>query len=318
MNSTSNTSNNVQNKKLPEGYTPLEYIEYRPKQVQQYVYGNFERFKDASQLAKKINDSCKNVVCGITISQTPDDVSFRVVFPESVFNQVDFINKQDCEIVKPPVMFTYNIPKVYRFVEEKYIDSFFETGKLKLTTFEKCKQLEDANRNDANEGVSVLNGYDGKYRFECKMGVGSDVIMLCTSLCNSYSDSNRIPFGQSIEIFDIQGLMIAIAEQLKEKDYNIKGMLYGPCFYSEKEFHGKIDSAAFREKQDVGVFDWDEMIKINQSISGPNIYFQKPIDKRTETEFRMIWLVDDIKGDEDVFVTIQDPRKYCRKVSAVA
>lgn len=313
----SKTSNSKQNKGLPEGYTPLEYIEYRPMQVQRYMYGNFERYKDALQQAITINELCKNNVCEITACQTPDDVSFRVVFPEQVFDQIDFISKQDCELIPSPVNVSYNIPMIYRFMEERYIDSFFQTGTLKLTTFEKCKNLEDANRNDGNEGISVLNGYDGEYRLECKIGVGSNAILLCTSLCNSYTDSKGILFGQSIEIFNVEGLVVAIAEELKAMGYGLKSILFGPCFYSEKEFHKETDLSKFMEKQDKGILDWDEMMRINQCISGTNIYFQKPIDKRTETEFRMIWLVDDLKGNEDIYVTIQNPQSYCRRVPSI-
>lgn len=317
MSTTFKTNDNRQNKELPEGYTPLEYIEYHPKQPQMYMYGNFERYKDAIQQAKTINELCKNNVCGITIYQTPDDVSFRVVFSEHVFDQIDFISKQDCELVPSQENVSYNIPMIYRFIEERYIDSFFQTGTLKFSTFEKCKKLEDANRNDTQEGISVLNGYDGKYQIQCKIGVGCDAIILCTSLCNSYTDRNNITYGKSIEIFNVPGFISAISEQLKKMGYGLKSILFGPCFYSEKEFHKEVDFEMFREKTNQGMIDWDEMMRINQCISGPNIYFQKPIDKRIETEFRMIWLVDDLKGNEDIYVTIQNPEKYCKKVSSI-
>ena len=45
---------------LPEGYTPIEYIEYRPKQEQLFAFGQFERFKEALELAKRINTSYGN------------------------------------------------------------------------------------------------------------------------------------------------------------------------------------------------------------------------------------------------------------------
>ena len=32
-------------RQLPEGYTPLEYIEYRPKQERLFTYGRFEKYK---------------------------------------------------------------------------------------------------------------------------------------------------------------------------------------------------------------------------------------------------------------------------------
>ncbi|MBQ7736112.1 MAG: hypothetical protein IJT61_09355 [Bacteroidales bacterium] len=168
-----------------------------------------------------------------------------------------------------------------------------------------------------NEGRSLLYGYDGEYKIQFDVGVGSEAIMLCASLCNSYTNDKGISCSQSIEIFDVPGLVIAIAEQLQSKGYKVRSILHGSCFYTEKEFHQVIDSENFRKKLDKGVFDYDEMTKINQSISGYNIYFQKAVEKRMENEYRMIWLVDDLKEGENFMVTIQNPEKYCRKVKAI-
>ena len=62
------------------------------------------------------------------------------------------------------------------------------------------------------------------------------------------------------------------------------------------------------------VFDWDEMTKIANTISGNNMFFQKPIDKRLENEFRLLWIVDNIKKDQDIFVTIPHPEAFCRLI----
>ena len=45
-------ANNI---KLPEELQAVEYIEYHPKQENIYVFGQFERYRDALELAKRIN-----------------------------------------------------------------------------------------------------------------------------------------------------------------------------------------------------------------------------------------------------------------------
>ena len=305
------------NYQLPEGYTPVEYIEYQPKQEQLYAFGQFERFKEALGLAKRINTSYGNNVCNITSIQIPENVLFCVVFPESVFEKVDYINREECTMCKTPTNVDYNIPILYRFLDLKgeYVDMFFETGNLKLSTFENCKKLEDENRKDTKEGQSELFGYDGDIKMQIGYGVGSDAILLCTSLCSEYKDDKGAIYTKFIEIFDVQGLLFAIAEQLTINGYVIKNILFGPCFYTNKEFHNTVCSDKFREKLDKEkVFDGDERAKIANTIGGNNVCFQKPIDKRLENEFRLLWIVDNIKKDQNIFVTIPHPEAYCRLI----
>lgn len=307
------THNNT--KELSEGFIPVEYIEYRPKQERLYAFGEFEKYKEALELTNRINTSCKDNVCQITSIQLPDNVLFCVVFPESVFEKVDYVNKEKCTMCKTPISMINNIPFLYRFMEAQYVEMFFETGMLKLTTFEKCKELEDENRKDTKEGQSELFGYDGDCKLEIGFGVGGDVILLCTSLCSEYKDKKGTIYNKYIEIFDVQGLILAIAEQLSKSGYVVKTILFGPCFYSEKEFHNVVHSEAFREKMDKEQsFDWDELSKITNTIAGYNIYFQKPIEKRQENEFRFLWIVDNIKKNKDVFVTVPHPEAYCRLI----
>ena len=216
-----------------------------------------------------------------------------------------------------PTDVVYNIPILYRFLDLKgeYVDLFFETGKLKLTTFDNCKNLEDEIRKDTKEGQSELFGFDGDIKMQISYGVGSDAILLCTSLCSEYKDDKDAIYTKFIEIFDVQGLLFAIAEQLTKNGYVIKNILFGPCFYTKKEFHNSVCSEKFREKLDKEkVFDWDEMTKIANTISGNNMFFQKPIDKRLENEFRLLWIVDNIKKDQDIFVTIPHPEAFCRLI----
>ena len=305
------------NDQLPEGYTPVEYIEYRPRQEQFFAFGQFERFKEALELAKRINTSFGNDICEITNIQVHENVLFCVIFPELVFEKVDYINREECTKCEIPTNVVYNIPILYRFLDIKgeYVDIFFEKGLLKLTTFDNCKKLEDENRKDTNEGQSDLYGYDGDIKMQIGFGVGSDAIMLCTSLCSEYKDDKGAIYTKFIEIFDVQGLLLAIAEQLTKNGYIIKSIMFGPCFYTKKEFHNTVRSEAFREKLDKEqVFDWDEMTKIANSISGNNIFFQKPIEKRLENEFRLLWFVDNIKKYQDIFVTIPHPEAFCRLI----
>lgn len=101
---------------LPEGYTPIEYIEYHPKDEQYFAYGRFERGKDALDCANRINERCNESVCRITLNPFPNDILFSIVVPERVFAHFDEIRKEDCVALTPPVPCDYNTPILYRFM----------------------------------------------------------------------------------------------------------------------------------------------------------------------------------------------------------
>jgi len=60
------------------------------------------------------------------------------------------------------------------------------------------------------------------------------------------------------------------------------------------------------------VFDWDEMYRLTSLIGGVNMFFQKPIEKRYENEFRLLWIVDNIKQNHDILINIPTPQEFCR------
>jgi hypothetical protein len=49
-------------------------------------------------------------------------------------------------------------PTLYRFLESKYVDAFFQEGSLRLSSFERFAQHPDEQRKDAGEGWGVRVG----------------------------------------------------------------------------------------------------------------------------------------------------------------
>lgn len=92
----------IDKEKLPEGITPVEYIEYSSKQETMFMFGQFEKFKDAQEFANRINSSCEKEACQINCYQTPDNVLFGVISPEHIFEKTDYIKREECKTFNPP------------------------------------------------------------------------------------------------------------------------------------------------------------------------------------------------------------------------
>jgi len=73
-------------------------------------------------------------------------------------------------------------PAVYRYENQKWIDEFFETGRMRLSTFAKFAKYPDENRGDRNEGRGVCYGEtrDGKSIFIAQ-AQGFNAAVLCCS-----------------------------------------------------------------------------------------------------------------------------------------
>lgn len=207
------------------------------------------------------------------------------------------------------------VPVVYRFIEEQYIDEFLETGILQLSTFRRCGKLEDPMRKDGREGESIIVGVRDAMRMETHMRTGDEALLLCTSLASHYVDKNGEKCRCALEIFDVGGLVDACSEAIIANGYHIKNVQIGPCFYSEKKIFGELMEEEMKKFGKDGNLTLDDIFAIPQRLAGPKMFFQKPIEKAIEMEYRMVWLVYPDPQDETLLIQIEEPQKYARKIS---
>src|SRR6185437_2766358 len=75
-------------------------------------------------------------------------------------------------------------PRVYRFLESKWIDAFFEDGSLRLSSFRQFAQHEDEQRHDPAEGWGIRAGVGPNMTVFMVGGRGSDAYVLCGTVSN--------------------------------------------------------------------------------------------------------------------------------------
>lgn len=188
------------------------------------------------------------------------------------------------------------IPPVIRYLKRKYVEEFFRTGQLQLTTFGKCKTHECDIRRDSNEG---------KANFSLKLDslgmsgggiqtVGWQSYMLCASLCESQKLLEHFSVDSYIRIINVLGFLDAISKRVS----GCRSVKIGSCIYRDEVAFGKplpfkeipphIDSSANSGKP---------MFEPVEFEMSDEPYFIKNDLFAVEAEFRFIWGVPyDVEG----------------------
>jgi hypothetical protein len=78
------------------------------------------------------------------------------------------------------------LPNVYKYLEKKYVDLFFEKGIIRISSFLRFQEYPDEIRGDVSEGKGavVSKGGDG-FQFIGATEAGKDCYILSTSIIES-------------------------------------------------------------------------------------------------------------------------------------
>ena len=227
------------------------------------------------------------------------------------------ISPQNEEDLYTDIGLLANIDKpLFRFMEECYVDKFFNEGVLRLSNFEGCRSLKDDKRCDSHEGFATLSATDGNFTIEMCIRMGMNPLMLCSTRdLHSYSQCNT-----GIKIFDPTGLRDAITKALIGAGRKIHQVLQGQCIYKDrmifKRFHpGEYEFEAMLRYVRNGCrsLTYRDIDSFIRAIGGNQIYFLKPVDKRDENEYRIVWDCNRLESDEYEDIIIEYPERYAER-----
>lgn len=237
---------------LPKGCRPLKYLQYIPPKM--FILSGLKNEEDAD---KKIEELKKNCISAfydkapqVQITQTV--VGWGVVLPQDAIRFLSEEEKERVTPVKSPLTLENYDPIVYRFMDEKYIDEFLDTGKIMLTTQKRCQKLEDITRRDPTEGNGELIGKEGYFSCSISCGVGDNFLMLCTSL--SREAPKNTCYNCCLEIRNVSLFAQSIAEQLISDGKSVQSVIKGPCVYSDRKIEKELSNG--------------ELTRITQMTSG--------------------------------------------------
>lgn len=187
------------------------------------------------------------------------------------------------------------VPFLYRFLPDEFIDDFVH-GKVRLSTFNRCKSSELVARSDGREGA-VEFWYEG-HRV-ASASAGENGYLLCTSLTPFASGS--APNGRCVIIIDSIAFMEAVTAALRRKGRPVSAIIHGPCVYTDHRVSLSDDPEHTPEN----------LIAILDRF-GDRIYMMKDARPNfmVEHEYRMLWLVDEVIEDQTFDVELEHPERY--------
>jgi hypothetical protein len=191
-----------------------------------------------------------------------------------------------------------HVPYLYRYENQKWIDEFFSTGNIKLSSFAEYQSYEDEQLGDKHEGFSRLMMHgDNDTLISTGVQIGFKEYCFCLSTVNDESLKDTFSRNSKFQITDPLNFILEITKSMTRVDK----VIHGHCLYLNDRI-------------------------ISEQISGlPNtthtshminqMYFLKKTELQHQSEYRIIWFTDRDVKDSTIF-HCPEARKYCDQLKS--
>jgi hypothetical protein len=215
------------------------------------------------------------------------------------------------------------LPQLYRYSATEYIDSFFGSGALRLSSFKKFREYPDEIRGDKAEGGGAISAKgETDDRFVLITKTGEDCYMLSASL--SCSDQLKTEFKDTEKPADVFSITdpINFAGAVMNALPGCIETFVGYCNYQdgrlvEKEIRG-LSSKDFRGEDGGFMIGHPQMAKRFSQIlgNGVDLLFLKDRFHQNQTEFRFVWRMDKRFFAIESFIdlTCKEAVQHCSRV----
>jgi hypothetical protein len=198
---------------------------------------------------------------------------------------------------------------VYRYVDEKFVDAFFQDGSLRLTSFAKCKKHTDEQRLDLEEGrlrLAISDSDTGTLKSLYELEFTDNVYLLCTTLWHN---------GQLMQDFGCNSFMRIHdpAEFGRRVSRHVPGFRMGgegPCMYQHLRL---LEASLPNEKE--GASTSSELSKREQLqwLLQRYALFLKHKSFSHQAEYRLFWLSDSGDLPEHLDIKVPEAREVCSR-----
>lgn len=202
-------------------------------------------------------------------------------------------------------------PSVFRYENERWIDSFFHDGSLRLSSFETFSKYEDEIRGDMHEGkaVAISTNPEGNTTV-LALGQGFSAAVFCCSHRLDKSLAKAFSRDSAFEIFNTNAFALEVSRQL----IGFRGGVEGNCIYRPtREINRNINADMSDYELQGGGIDMAFLNEAIRKMGGEEVVLLKKLSYRNQAEYRLLWELDQpIEGFVDIKVPLA--RQYCRRV----
>lgn len=206
------------------------------------------------------------------------------------------------------------IPSVIRYLEDKYVNAFFERGSLRLSSFRRFRQHTDEQRGDAGEGSITMEVVNPESRHAVVAFNWQEAYVLCGSTIQSAEVMKSFEGAESgIKIKNPVGFADAVSRHIP----GFVGGFQGACIYTDDRVVRRanvIDIKFPPPDDEAGAEKWSEEYERYLAAQNSNESFLlKPMRYSHQAEYRLVWFA---MGTEKDYIDIECPEaiKLCEKV----
>lgn len=204
------------------------------------------------------------------------------------------------------------IPFLYRYENQKHIDTFFENGDLFISSFHNYKKYEDNELGDTDEGVSMnFAKSDNDFTLGTHVTAGMNEYSFCTSTILDESLLNTFSRNSVFRIKDPLNFILEITRSLER----VHQVIHGNCLYLDQRMLTKNVSGVDMEslKSEEGGISFEKLMQVSNYVQGLDAYFLKQKKYQHQSEYRILWQTDrEVKNG--IVINCPEAIQYCEKV----
>lgn len=211
------------------------------------------------------------------------------------------------------------LPATYKYMDQEYVDLFFNEGIIRVSSFQKFKKYPDEIRGDKSEGGGSFNTKSKEgTQFHLMTKVGESEYMFCSSLINSEEIKKDFKATSLFKIKNPLEFSAAISNSIVGCTQGFLGF----CNYQEYRIIKKeIDGFSINEFTDENgnfMIGGPKMSRRTNEIigNGVDLMFLKENKYQGQAEFRFIWSINGKFNSmsEHLDVNCKEAIQYCERV----
>ena len=295
---------------FPEEYEQVEFIapENNLKEFSELIFPNTQdsiaRIKELELLISQ---------CSIRfINAIPQEIS--VVFPTSEISKLSEAEQENArKYVDNTVDINLISPRLIRFIPKEFVDALFEKGELLLSSYNRCKILENETRKDEMEGRATIKVNSGNLTATIESGISGNPLLLCCSFFQSDpEDVNIDAYDAGFIITNPEMFIIKILQGLSNKGIKVYRVLFGPCSYSDRVIK-RYDTDLPNFVTGPDTLDYERLFQYQSKMCGMDIFFEKEKRFMSEKEWRFVFVKEEKTDTENngIIITINHPEECC-------
>jgi len=212
------------------------------------------------------------------------------------------------------------LPIVYRYLEKKYIDLFFDKGIIRLGSFSRFQKYPSEIRGDESEGKGAIQSKSKEgFQVVGVTEVGNDAYILCTSIIESKELMEEFNIDGYFRIKDPLGFSLAVANSIPGFSQAIQGF----CNYQDFRLLDKpiadMSVSDFTNEAGELIIGGPKMFqRLGEMVGdGTNLMLLKEKKYMKQAEYRFIWRINaQFFGlQEFIDVECKEAIQFCERIN---